>query len=87
MENSTKDQEVFYEINNEFSLKNVFIEVSSENKKCFETLFSNNLMVTIAEDIGHLKVMDNNFKPLCKVQLDLNFRCMLNVMQKWLMTQ
>ena len=45
----------------------MFIEVSSQGKKCFETHFSNNLNVSISENIGEVKVVDKNHKPLNKV--------------------
>ena len=45
----------------------MFIEVSSQGKKCFEMSFSNNLNVTISENIGEIKVVDKEHKPLQKV--------------------
>jgi hypothetical protein len=45
----------------------MFIEVSSQGKKCFEMSFSNNLNVTISENIGEIKVVDKEHKPLHKV--------------------
>lgn len=65
--NSTKEELTIFPIPNEFLSKNIFIEVSSINKKAFETYFSTSLKVAISENLGEIKVTDNNLKPLPKV--------------------
>lgn len=69
VENFTREQEIVLPIPEEFCNKNLFIEVSSQSKKCFETYFANNLKVTISENLGEVKAVDNNFKPLNKVYI------------------
>jgi len=64
---STKQELITFRIPDEFISKNVFIEVSSINKKAFETYFSTSLKVTISENLGEIKIADNQLKPLPKV--------------------
>ena len=67
LEKSTKEQELIYIIPNEFLTKNLFIEVSSINKKAFDTYFSTVLKVVISENFGEIKVTQANKQPLNKV--------------------
>jgi hypothetical protein len=65
--NSTKTEELVIPIEDEYSSKNLFIEISSKTKKCFLDYYSNNLKVIIYENLGELKVLDKELKPLNNV--------------------
>lgn len=61
VENQKKGVDSIYsfDIPKEFIFKNLFIEVSSESKKVFETYFSADIQVFISENLGELKVCDS----------------------------
>jgi len=65
--NSTKTEELVIPIEDEYSSKNLFVEISSKTKKCFRDYYSNNLKVIIYENLGELKVLDKELKPLNNV--------------------
>src|SRR5690606_17741828 len=46
---------------------NLFIEVSSMNRKTFDTYFSTSLKVTISENLGEIKVTNESMQSLPKV--------------------
>jgi len=69
VESHTNDEEIIFPIPDEFASKNLFIEVSSQSNKCFEAYFSHNLNVTVSENIGEVKVLDEKLKPLSKVYI------------------
>lgn len=67
LESSSKENILNFPIPNEFISTNLFIEVSTRSKKCFDTYFSTSLTVSISEAMGELKVVDPNLKALTKV--------------------
>jgi hypothetical protein len=70
--NSTKTEELVIPIEDEYSSKNLFIEISSKTKKCFQAYYSNNLKVIIYENLGEVKVLDKELKPLSNVYIVVN---------------
>ena len=64
-----------FEIPSEFATKNIFIEVSSGSIKVFETYFSANLNLIINENIGEVKVLDSQLKPVLKAYV----KCYVNI--------
>ena len=66
VENSTSEAITKFEIPKEYTTKNIFIELSTGSIKQFETYFSANLNVIINENIGELKVLNSDLKPVIK---------------------
>jgi hypothetical protein len=64
---SQKEKIFEFPIIKEFLEKNIYIEVSSKEKKCFDTYFSAAIKANITETLGEVKVVDTNLKPLPKV--------------------
>ena len=65
-----------YDIPEKYKNKNLFVEIKSESIKLFDIYLSSNLNVIISENLGELKVCENNFKAIIKayvkVYVELN---------------
>ena len=75
------DNSTLYQIPKEYKNKNLFIEIKAESFKLFDIYLSSNLLVTITESLGELRVLksiDNKLKPIIKayvkVYVELNNR-------------
>jgi hypothetical protein len=66
LENLTKETIMSFPIPEEYVNSNLFIEVSSTNKKSFDTYFSTSLVINISETLGEVKVMSKDLLPLTK---------------------
>ena len=73
------DNSTLYQIPKEYKNKNLFIEIKAESFKLFDIYLSSNLLVTITESLGELRVLksiDNKLKPIIKayvkVYVELN---------------
>jgi hypothetical protein len=67
LKTSSGSMNTVFEIPAEYSSKNLFIEVSSDNRKTFDTYFSTSLKVSISENLGEIKVADSQSRPIHKV--------------------
>ena len=65
-ENST-----IYDIPEKYRNKNLFIEIKAESIKLFGIYLSSNLHVIISENLGELKVVESNFKPIIKAYVKI----------------
>ena len=63
------DNITVYDIKEEFKIKNLFVEIKSESIKLFDICLSSNLIVTIAENLGELKVIDINLQSVIKAYI------------------
>jgi len=65
-----------YDIPEKYRNKNLFVEIKAESIKLFDIYLSSNLNVIISENLGELKVCENNFKAVIKayvkVYVELN---------------
>ena len=55
-----------YDIPEKYRNKNLFVELKAESLKLFDIYLSSNLYVIITENLGELKVLENNLKPVIK---------------------
>jgi hypothetical protein len=55
-----------YKIKDEYKIKNLVVEIKAESIKLFDISLSSNLIVTITESLGELKVIDNSLKSVIK---------------------
>ena len=60
-----------YDIPEKYKNKNLFIEIKAESIKIFDIYFSSNFHVIISENLGELKVVENNFKPIIKAYVKI----------------
>ena len=74
--NNKNDNITVYEIPEKYRNKNIFVEIKAESIKLFDICLSSNLIVTITESLGELKVIDNKLqsviKAYVKVYVELN---------------
>jgi len=65
-----------YDIPEKYRNKNLFVEIKAESLKLFDIYLSSNFNVIISENLGELKVCENNFKAIIKayvkVYVELN---------------
>ena len=65
-----------YDIPEQYRNKNLFVEIKAESLKLFDIYLSSNFNVIISENLGELKVCENNFKAIIKayvkVYVELN---------------
>ena len=60
-----------YDIPENYRNKNLFVEINSESMKLFGMYLSSSLHVIISENLGELKVVENNFKPIIKAYVKI----------------
>ena len=60
-----------YEIPEKYKNKNLFVEIKAESIKLFGIYLSSNLHVIISENLGELKVVEINFKPIVKAYVKI----------------
>ena len=74
--NNKNDNITVYQIPEKYRNKNLFLEINTDSIKLFDICLSSNLIITITESIGELKVIDNNLqsiiKAYVKVYVELN---------------
>ena len=60
-----------YDIPEKYKNKNLFIEITAESIKLFGIYLSSNLHVIISENLGELKVVNSDFKPIIKAYVKI----------------
>ena len=74
--NNKNDNITVYEIPEKYRNKNLFVEIKADSIKLFDICLSSNLIITITESLGELKVIDGDLqsvvKAYVKVYAELN---------------
>jgi hypothetical protein len=68
-ENEKIENLTVFDIPNEFYSKNILIEVSSDSIKKFNMYFSSEIKIIISENLGELKVLNQQLKPVIKAYI------------------
>ena len=64
--NNKNDNIIIYEIPEKYRNRNLFLEIKAESIKLFDICLSSNLIVTITESLGELKVINNKLQSVIK---------------------
>jgi hypothetical protein len=66
---SCNEETLKYEINEEYTNKNLFIEVATQGIKNFDIFFSSSINVNFSRNLGEVKVVDQANNPLSRVYI------------------